>query len=519
LTQAGPVRYRSAGMTRVAFATWLAGWALWVAPGLARGDEELLPPPTVADAGAEPANAPQLEDREAPPMPGQKQAKPAQKSSSEPKNEPKPVPAEPKKAAKPVEAAPEAPLPPPTATPPRITAHAFDEDSAGVLAERVEGGIAEELSADARLRWVSKADLLTPPEQAPRLLGEADLQSMDAEDALTQGDVEKAKQLLEKALRTYQSYLPQLAVRGGGLEPFRDAWMRLARARFFDGDQKGARDAMRFVFVLDPNIRWDPKHFPAAMKKVVVEARLLFDTLGAGTLNIDSDPPGATVYLNGKKLDKTTPAEGVPAPPGPNYISYVRRDWVPVSAIFEVAGGGEVASAVRSLEHFPGRPLQPLFRAQKELDRGEAPPTLKESAAKLNVDMMVLVRLERGEGGTHLYGYLYDARPDRILKRADKTAPEDTLSEAAHDLAKELLSSVRLDGTTPKPVVVKKPSSGERMAAKWREFRHSKAFWYVVGGVAGAIVVGTAVGVGVGVGGHEKHGLTPGEQLVLIGGN
>ena len=51
-----------------------------------------------------------------------------------------------------------------------------------------------------------------------------------------------------------------------------------------------------------------------------------------------------------------------------------------------------------------------------------------------------------------------------------------------------------------------------------REFRHWKGFWYVIGGVAGADVIGAAVGIGVGVGG-QRHGLSPGEQLVLIGGN
>jgi hypothetical protein len=386
------------------------------------------------------------------------------------------------------------------------------------LAGQVEAAVAEELSADGRLRFSTKGDLLTPGDRAPKALGEADLESVDAEEALTQGDVDKAKQLLEKALKTYQGYLPQLSARGGGLDPFRDAWLKLAKARFFDGDQKGAREAMRFVFVLDPTIKWDPKKFPAPMKKVVVESRLLFDTLGPGTLNIDSDPPGATVYLNGKKLDKHTPVEGVPAQPGPNYISYERRDWSPVSAIFEVAGGGEVASAVRSLDHFPGRPLQPLYRAQKELDKGDAPDNLKEGAEKLNVDMLVLVRIEKRDAGTTLVGYLYDARPNRILKHAEKLAGDNEAGAAAKELVKELLTGVRLDGVIAVAQKPKKPSAGARIAASFREFRQSKAFWPVVGGVAGAIVVGVVVGVGVAYGG-QSHGLTPGQQVVLIGGH
>jgi hypothetical protein len=273
------------------------------------------------------------------------------------------------------------------------------------------------------------------------------------------------------------------------------------------------------VFVVDSNVKWDPKLFPAAMKKVVVESRLLFDTLGPGTLNIDSDPPGATVYLNGKKLDKITPIEGVPAPPGPNYLSFVRRDWQPQTAIFEVAGGGEAANAVRSLEHYPGRPLQALNRAQKELDNAEPSPLLKEGANKLGVDLLVLVRLEKAEGfATRLSGYLYDKRLNKILKRGEKTAPDDAIAPAAKELAHELFTGIRLDGKIDLPVVKKGPSSSERIAQKFRDFRHWKGFWYVIGGVAGAIVIGTAVGVGVGLG-TQNHGLTPGEQVVLIGGH
>ena len=136
----------------------------------------------------------------------------------------------------------------PKAPPPRLTAHVYDEESSGALAGHRRGGHRRGAGRRRADRFIPKGDLLSPPDE-PAPLGEADLQSVDAEDALAQGDVEKAKQLLEKALKTYLEYLPQFAARGGGLDPFRDAWLKLARARFFDGDQKGARDAMRFVFV------------------------------------------------------------------------------------------------------------------------------------------------------------------------------------------------------------------------------------------------------------------------------
>jgi hypothetical protein len=518
------VRYGSDGMFRVilisvAVLAWSTG---------ARADD---PPPEEAPPAqetppAEPAPAPQAEDREAPPMEKGKAkpaeaAKPAaQAPKPEKKPEAKPQP-EPKPEAKPAPAEAAKPEPQksePAASPPRVTAYAYDEESTVALADTVESAVSEELSADQRLKFLALHDLLEPPEIAPRSLGAADLDAVDADDAIGTGDTDKAKQLLEHALTTYQKYLPELASRGGGLLPFRDAWLKLAKARFLDGDQKGARDAMRFVFVLDPTVKWDPKAFPPAMKKVVVESRLLYDTLGTGSLAIDSDPPGATVFLNGIKLDKVTPLDGVPAPAGPNYISFVRRGWQPASAVFEVAGGGEQATAVRQLEHYAGRPLQSINRARLELEKNPSPPTLKDGAGKLGVDMLVLVRLEKLDAGTKLVAYLYDARPNKILKRAEKQAATDEeMGAAARELAHEIMSGVPLSGVVLAPPVPKGPSLSERMAANWKKFRHSKAFWGVVGGVIGVVVVGAAVGIGVGVGSQPK-GLTPGEQVVLIGG-
>src|SRR5262249_68245 len=131
------------------------------------------------------------------------------------------------------------------------------------------------------------------------------------------------------------------------------------------------------------------------MKKVVVEARLLFDTLGTGRLTIDSDPPGARVWLNGAPLPERTPTPPVDAPNGPNFISYERRGYAPITQAFEVAGGGEEARALAPLSRFPKNPLAPIDRARARIDQSPAPPTLKDACAQLGVDLLVLVRSAR----------------------------------------------------------------------------------------------------------------------------
>jgi hypothetical protein len=412
---------------------------------------------------------------------------------------------------------------------PRLTLHVYEEEDAVAGApsksDAIDGALAELMDHDERVKWFKFYDLLEPPDVAARALGEADLALHDAEQSFAEMDLDKTKELLKNAILTYQQYLPQLAARGGGITPLRDAWIKLAKTRFFDGDQPGSRDALRYVFAVDPGMKtFDPKLFPPQMKKTVVEARLLFDTLGSGKLTVDSDPQGAIVYLNGIKLEKVTPTDAVDAQPGPNFISYRRRGYAPLTAIFEHNGGGDSATATQSLSRYPNNPLQPLDRARAQLDKTDTPPLLKDACDKLKVDMLMLVRTKAtarpdGEAATLVSVYLYDARPDRVIKKVEKTVIEKDTVEAARALSQQVMDGVRFDGIwAPPPKPVKK--SGwvmfkEKAKADLTKFYEWPGFWYVVGGVGGAIVLSVAIGVGV----SEHQRQLANESVILIGGN
>ena len=117
-----------------------------------------------------------------------------------------------------------------------------------------------------------------------------------------------------------------------------------------------------------------------------------------------------------------------------------------------------------------------------------------------------------GRDGVRLVGYSYDARPHRILKRAERRVVDGDVSAAAAALALRLVDGVPLDGSvpTPPPPVTWQRKLNDKLAALYAW----KGFWYVVGGVAGAIVLGTAVGVGVGV----ARRIDAAENVIVIGG-
>jgi hypothetical protein len=411
-----------------------------------------------------------------------------------------------------------------SAEPVPITVRAYDEDPGGkALADPVEAQVGAALAADGRFAFTSVVDRLEPPVEVARALGRADLAIIDAETAFQQMDLAKAKTLITGAIASYQRYLPELAARGGGVTPLRDAWIKLAKSRFFDGDLDGARDALRYVFVLDPKVEYDPTTFPPQMKKMVIEAKLLFETLGPGKLVVDSDPNGAVAWLNGVKLDKPTPTDVVAAPPGPNYVSVRRRGWAPLTTVVEENGSGDQATALESLTRYPKHPIADLERARAHLDESDTPAGLAAACGVLGVKMLVLVRFAKvaaPTGDTRLTAYLYDARPNRILKRASIVTTADGAPSAAHALTGELLRGVRLDGIyiPPKPPV--RPNWWQRFSVSTRDhfdrFHHSKYFWYVVGGAAGAVALGVGLGVGIGVSQHQQ---TIGQAVILLGGN
>jgi PEGA domain len=416
--------------------------------------------------------------------------------------------------------------PAPAAAPagPRITAHAYEEETTAEKAEKAEKAMGEVLGADQRFVFKPLAGLLEPTDDVPRFLGEADIAVVDADQAFSEMDLAKAKTLLQTAIDTYTKYLPQLAERGGGITPLRDAYVRLAKTRFFDGDNDGSRDALRYIWVLDPELNFNPKMFPPQMKKEVVEAKLLFQTLGNGKLTIDSDPQGAEVWLNGVKLPKVTPVE-TEAPPGPNLVSYKHRGYVSITKMFEINGGGEAAAAVQGLERHANNPLAGINRARLHLDEARLPHELHDTVKSLDHEMILLLRFGRhdepdGSFTTQLSAYLYDARPDRVIKKGERRVPEAAVPDASRDLAKELTAGIRLDGVWVPPIIPKPPSKSSLWFAHVKErlsdFRHSSAFWYVVGGVAGAAVLATVVGVSVSA---EQHQRTINNSVVLLGGN
>jgi hypothetical protein len=166
------------------------------------------------------------------------------------------------------------------------------------------------------------------------------------------------------------------------------------------------------------------------------------------------------------------------------------------------------------LLQFKRDPLPLMAGALLEMGKREPGPGILGMADRLKVDMIVLARARTEHDLATVTLYVYDVRLKKLMKGPVTVKPStDFPKEKVKPAVRRLFDGIRLDGMKPKPK--KKPTKAlwKRMNVGWAKFRRSKAFWPVVGGVAGAIVTGVVVGLAVGL---SNRGFQPrGSRHVL----
>ena len=393
-------------------------------------------------------------------------------------------------------------------------------------------------SLGPRLRAALRLALERDPGVAPRPLdvgavhetgplSVADGAIGKAEALFQDMDLDPARAALDEAIRTYEEHLVELAQRETGVRPLRDAHVLLAKVYFFGGAFDSAKDALRRAFVLDPKLGFTTQLFPPQMKRIVVEARLLYETLGGGKIEVTSEPTGAEVILNGHRASPHTPAV-VDAPPGPSSVEVVLPGYASLRRIVDVGAAGargdpRVAFTLR-------RDDAPAARARAAAVAlaagGKAEEDLPALAGHLGVDALLVVhaaaitelRWKVTAGAYHLEprgkpdakpGASVDAKPSaRLDAREERSGLNASLESELEALLRPILDKIH---EHHKPIVVAERGGEGRL----RRFRKSKAFWWVVGGVSGALAVG--IGVGAGVGASEAHRHAIARDAVLLG--
>jgi hypothetical protein len=306
-------------------------------------------------------------------------------------------------------------------------------------------------------------------------------------DALGQLELEEAVGLLQDAVDHLVVVLPYIKK-----QELADAMVALASAHAQQGRRRASNAVLIRLLTWRADYEIDPQQYPPAMVAQVEEARRAVMKQARGEVRVESEPPGAQVFVDGRYVG-VTPVVATDLLVGEHFVTFKKLGYKKGLRVAQVSARapGQVSMKLQQSEKY-----LLVTQALSRLERGMGGPrldpamdTLKET---LYLDHALFVRLVENAGKLGGVGYLYDVRTRALIKRQDFTLQTDgEAGRRAGELAEGLYNGVDYDGILkpppeppPPPPVVRQP-----LYKKW---------WFLT--AAGAIaagVVGMAVGIGV----------------------
>lgn len=270
------------------------------------------------------------------------------------------------------------------------------------------------------------------------------------------------------------------------------AWTQkqeLARAQFLlgaaqalAGDNKAALNTFVALLAWRPEAVADADLAPREILPLWEKAQARARKLPGGSIDISTTPGGALAYVDGKLVGFTpTVVEGLAV--GTHYVT-VRRDGherrveavkvsdaAPARLAVKLAPssrGAELAAAEKALARGLGAPLAPA----------EAQAGFAEAGELLDVEQIVVVSVEKGEGRYHLYVYAADGGA-RLASR-ELTVGDRELEDAFADVVGPLYEEVG----KAKVKLARKPKKAKPAGPRGPSIFSSKWFWITAGGIA-----------------------------------
>ncbi len=347
-------------------------------------------------------------------------------------------------------------------------------------------------------------EILEPADKIQSAFLKAEGLVSDAEKALFNLELEQAVEMINEAVETYEAHFHGFIDGSFGFQPLEKALTTQVSAAFQTGDEALARKALLKIMALNPRIKFDSKRFPAGVEELFLNLRLERDEFGTTTINVDSKPGAAMVFLNGTQVGPT-PVVLPDVRTGYHYVTLRRDGHGSVTRVVQAAPPDEAVVMIE-MERLSEDLFGHLAQALQNLGDARAGAGVLGAGRILGVEIMVLGRITMQGNEATVNLFAYDLRTQRLLKGPvrDKIDVNDPGSKPA-DLAQELFAGVSLDGTLVEETKEEEPPIVRTtMKQRWRKFRNWGGFWYTVGGVAGAVVIGTAVGLVLGLAPQDR---------------
>lgn len=361
------------------------------------------------------------------------------------------------------------------------------EMDANVATELV-AGLRRGIRANPRLEFVDPSKALSSMEQSDEEEeNDADRGIALLEEAIGQagsGQWRRVVRTLDDALELFENDLSHTPRRA-----LVDASMLWGAAQCQLRRRRVCQSAFRRVVTFRENVTYDTEILPSRSESVFEEVR--DETLGGprGSLRIETYPPGAEVFVDGRFVGASpTRAEGLLA--GDHYVTLkmvgyqrqVRR--VTVQTDFEDTVDFE-------LLQMSNAPLltDALESAREEVGQVRIGGGMRDLWTLLLIDQVILGDLSRigNSDEFNLTLFVYDLRTSHGLRRIQRRIQWEVANlSAAEALAAELYEGVDLSGRI-RPVEEDLPEPPREPDPFYRTWW----FWSIIG----AVIVGTTIGL------------------------
>lgn len=314
------------------------------------------------------------------------------------------------------------------------------------------------------------------------------------QEALERRDHSAAIPQLEDAIDQLAQVLPYVKK-----QELADAQLALALAQLRSGNRRSSSTTLTRLMTWRPEYEPDPGQFPVDEIRGPLEAaRQAVGRAEHGQLQVNSDPPGAQVFVDGVFLG-VTPAVASDLLVGEHYITYKKLGFKKALRIAQVSARGKSsvqAKLARSEKFLLVK--QAMDKVTTQLGGQQLDPVVDNLKETLFLDHGVFLRLaplpgERTSGERTLVVTvdLYDLRSRRLLSQKTAQLPPGVeLDSRVAQLATALYAGIDYEG---RPKMTEDPPAQVVVPPK----PLYKRWWFLA--TVGALLAGSAAAVAVGV--------------------
>ena len=337
------------------------------------------------------------------------------------------------------------------------------------------------------VRFVHPVDVLSTPEFSPDVQDAIDELEPIA-DMVRTGDARYAYRRADEIVELFEENLER--VRRAQLV---DAYLLAAIGRCQAGRRRDCEARLRDVIAFREGLVYDPDRYGPETQEIFERVKVRALSGGRGTLVVETDPPGAEIYVDGRSYGPS-PARVDGLLAGGHYVTIKEIGHLERVVRAEVRAGRENVETYELTPNPRARLIvseEAQERIRGQLGETRAGPAIRSLGNTLGTAQVIVGVLRPAAGEqVHVQLYLYHVHTRLLQGQLEATVSVDEAGmERMRQLTAELYDGVDLGGG------IAAPEDDTEIAGPQPEIWEQWWFWTAAGGGLVAIIAGIAIGV------------------------